>query len=126
MKPVLPVSDTSRRALYLLGLIAALKAVGLVLLATGIAAGIAGLAGGATLLGIAPWLPATPGPAPHFVDETASSGLDFTYDGPFAYAVGGGVAVFDCNGDGREDLIIETLLSVKARLAAVHGNSMVR
>jgi DNA-binding IclR family transcriptional regulator len=29
-------------------------------------------------------------------------------------------------GDGREDLIIETLLSVKARLAAVHGNSMVR
>ena len=29
-------------------------------------------------------------------------------------------------GDGREDLIIETLLSVKARLAAVHGNSLVR
>lgn len=28
--------------------------------------------------------------------------------------------------DGREDLIIETLLSVKARLAAVHGNSLVR
>ncbi|MFZ3452413.1 thiol reductant ABC exporter subunit CydD [Arthrobacter sp. 7Tela_A1] len=46
MKPVLPVSATSRRALYLLGLLAALKAVGLVLLATGIAAGIAGLAAG--------------------------------------------------------------------------------
>lgn len=46
MKPVLPVSATSRRALYLLGLLAAVKAVGLVLLATGIAAGIAGLAGG--------------------------------------------------------------------------------
>jgi DNA-binding IclR family transcriptional regulator len=29
-------------------------------------------------------------------------------------------------GDGREDLIIEKLLSVKARLAAVHGNSLVR
>lgn len=28
--------------------------------------------------------------------------------------------------NGREDLIIETLLSVKARLAAVHGNSLVR
>ena len=28
--------------------------------------------------------------------------------------------------DGREDLIIETLLSVKARLAAVHDNSLVR
>ena len=27
---------------------------------------------------------------------------------------------------GREDLIIETLLSVRARLAAVHGNSLVR
>ena len=27
---------------------------------------------------------------------------------------------------GREDLIIETLLSVKARLAAVHDNSLVR
>lgn len=29
-------------------------------------------------------------------------------------------------GDGREDLIIETLLSVKARLTAVQGHSMVR
>jgi hypothetical protein len=29
-------------------------------------------------------------------------------------------------GDGREDLIIETLLSVKSRLAAVHNNSLVR
>ena len=28
--------------------------------------------------------------------------------------------------NGREDFIIETLLSVKARLAAVHGNSLVR
>ena len=74
--------------------------------ALAVVAVVAGLAGGATLLGIAPWLPATPGPVPHFVDETASSGLDFTYDGPFVYAVGGGVAVFDCNGDGREDLYI--------------------
>ncbi|MER2133854.1 MAG: thiol reductant ABC exporter subunit CydD [Arthrobacter sp.] len=46
MKPVLPVSATSRRALYLLGLIAAVKALALVLLATGVAAGIAGLAAG--------------------------------------------------------------------------------
>ncbi|BDZ42009.1 IclR family transcriptional regulator [Paraoerskovia sediminicola] len=29
-------------------------------------------------------------------------------------------------GDGREDLIVETLLSVRARLAAVQGNSLVR
>lgn len=46
MKPVLPVSPTSKRALYLLGLLAALKAAGLVLLAEAVAAGVAGLAGG--------------------------------------------------------------------------------
>ncbi|MFJ7751177.1 thiol reductant ABC exporter subunit CydD [Arthrobacter sp. NPDC097144] len=46
MKPVLPVSSASRRALYLLGLLAAVKAAGLVLLATGVAAGVAGLASG--------------------------------------------------------------------------------
>ncbi|MCQ1949810.1 thiol reductant ABC exporter subunit CydD [Arthrobacter sp. zg-Y859] len=46
MKPVLPVSATSRRALYLLGLLAAIKAAGLVLLADAVAGGIAGLAAG--------------------------------------------------------------------------------
>ncbi|MCQ1946648.1 thiol reductant ABC exporter subunit CydD [Arthrobacter sp. zg-Y1116] len=46
MKPVLPVSATSRRALYLLGLLAAIKAAGLVLLADAVASGIAGLAAG--------------------------------------------------------------------------------
>lgn len=44
------------------------------------------------------------GAVPHFVDETAASGLDFTYDGPFGFAVGGGVAVFDCNDDGKPDI----------------------
>src|SRR5258708_10581127 len=38
---------------------------------------------------------------PRFVDETATSGIDHVYAGPFEYAVGGGVAVFDCSG-GRE------------------------
>lgn len=42
--------------------------------------------------------------APRFVDETASSGIDFTYTGGFEYAVGGGVAAFDCSGDGRPSL----------------------
>ncbi|MCQ1995880.1 thiol reductant ABC exporter subunit CydD [Arthrobacter sp. zg-Y1171] len=46
MKPILPVSATSRRALYLLGLLAAIKAAGLVLLADAVASGIAGLAAG--------------------------------------------------------------------------------
>ncbi|GAB3527936.1 thiol reductant ABC exporter subunit CydD [Arthrobacter monumenti] len=47
MKPVLTVSATSRRALYLLGLLAALKAAGLVLIAQAVATGIASLAAGA-------------------------------------------------------------------------------
>jgi len=46
------------------------------------------------------------GPTPHFVDETAASGLTQTYDGPFEFAVGGGVTVLDCNDDGRPDLYL--------------------
>ena len=46
------------------------------------------------------------GPVPRFVDETAASGLGFTYDGPFMFAVGGGVAVFDCDADGRQDVYL--------------------
>jgi hypothetical protein len=41
---------------------------------------------------------------PRFVDETSSSGIDHRYTGDFSYFVGGGVATFDCNGDGRPDL----------------------
>src|SRR5512134_2423534 len=44
--------------------------------------------------------------APRFVDETASSGLEHRYDGGSTFAVGGGVAVFDCSGDGRPELFI--------------------
>jgi hypothetical protein len=43
---------------------------------------------------------------PRFADETASAGIDHTYDGGFEYAVGGGVAAFDCNGDGKPDLYL--------------------
>ena len=43
---------------------------------------------------------------PRFVDETASAGIDHTYAGDFPYSVGGGVAVLDCDGDGRPDLYI--------------------
>jgi hypothetical protein len=42
--------------------------------------------------------------APHFVEEAAAAGIDQVYDGEFDYFVGGGVATFDCDADGRPDL----------------------
>jgi hypothetical protein len=41
---------------------------------------------------------------PTFVDEAKSAGVTHTYDGGFDYYVGGGVAVFDCDGDDRPEL----------------------
>ena len=46
------------------------------------------------------------GPPPRFLDVTAGSGVRHTYDDPSAVAVGGGVAVLDCNDDGRPDLYL--------------------
>jgi hypothetical protein len=43
---------------------------------------------------------------PHFLDETAAAGVDQTYGGGRTFAVGGGVAVFDCNADGRPDMYL--------------------
>jgi hypothetical protein len=43
---------------------------------------------------------------PLFVDETVSSGIDQTYTGEFPYSVGGGIAVLDCDDDGRPDLYV--------------------
>jgi hypothetical protein len=43
---------------------------------------------------------------PHFAEETVAAGLDETYDGDSTFAVGGGVAVFDCNADGKPDVFL--------------------
>jgi hypothetical protein len=43
---------------------------------------------------------------PHFVDETAAAGISHTYDGGIEYSTGGGVAVFDCDGDGKPDIYL--------------------
>ena len=45
------------------------------------------------------------GPAvPQFVDEARTAGISHVYDGEFPFFVGGGVATFDCSGDGMPDL----------------------
>ncbi|MCA3574356.1 MAG: hypothetical protein IOC86_10600, partial [Aestuariivirga sp.] len=45
-------------------------------------------------------------PVPRFIEETAGSGIDSIYAGEWQYMVGGGAAVFDCNGDGFEDVFL--------------------
>jgi hypothetical protein len=50
--------------------------------------------------------PATALAPPHFVEEAASAGIDHVYDGGSTFAVGGGVAVFDCNADGKPELYV--------------------
>lgn len=42
--------------------------------------------------------------APQFVEEAMAAGIDHSYDGEFTFFVGGGVAAFDCDDDGRSDL----------------------
>jgi hypothetical protein len=74
--------------------------VGLLLVAVVAAVGVA------AALGIGRPGPGAAGPIPRYVDETASSGLAITYDGPLELSVGGGVAVMDCDGDGMPDVYV--------------------
>ena len=41
---------------------------------------------------------------PHFVEEADAAGVHQVYDGDFTFFVGGGLATFDCDDDGRPDL----------------------
>ena len=43
---------------------------------------------------------------PVFAEEASAAGVAHQYSGPWEYFVGGGVAVFDCNGDRKPDLFI--------------------
>ena len=43
---------------------------------------------------------------PTFVEETKTSGVHSIYAGDWQYMVGGGVATFDCNGDGFPDMFL--------------------
>ena len=61
----------------------------------------------AVLLGLlaAPALADDPA-RPSFVEETPGSGIVTAYTGDWQYVVGGGAAVFDCDGDQRLDVFI--------------------
>ncbi|MFN6925856.1 MAG: CRTAC1 family protein [Tabrizicola sp.] len=43
---------------------------------------------------------------PVFADETATAGLTTIYEGDWEYMVGGGVATFDCSGDGFPEVFL--------------------
>jgi hypothetical protein len=95
----------SRRALRLSLLAAAVVVAAIVVVVGGLA--LAGPGGPGSALGPA-----------RFVDETATAGVQQVYDGGSTAFVGGGVAVFDCNDDGRPDLY----LAGGSHLAALYRN----
>ena len=43
---------------------------------------------------------------PRFADESASAGIQHRYEGGWEFFAGGGVATFDCDGDGRPDVYL--------------------
>jgi enediyne biosynthesis protein E4 len=48
--------------------------------------------------------PPTAAEPPRFVEEARAAGLEHSYGGEFEFFVGGGVAAFDCDSDGRSDV----------------------
>ena len=62
---------------------------------------------GAVALSCALALPALAEPVvPVFTDETATAGLSTVFEGEWEYTVGGGVAAFDCSGDGFPEVFL--------------------
>ena len=71
-----------------------------------VAAAAAAVVAAAVLVGTirAPTTPVTALPAPRLVEEARAAGIEHVYEGDFEFFVGGGVAVFDCDDDGRPEL----------------------
>jgi enediyne biosynthesis protein E4 len=80
------------------------RAVGLVIVVLVALVGVSVI--GFVALGGGGVTPTTALAAPHFVDETSAAGVDHTYGGSSTFSVGGGVAVFDCNGDDRPEMYL--------------------
>ncbi len=66
---------------------------------------VLGLVGVAAFVAV-PGLLSPGGSAPHFVEQASAAGVTHAYTGDFDFYVGGGVAVFDCDGDGRPDIYL--------------------
>ena len=43
---------------------------------------------------------------PRYANETASAGISSFYAGDWEFMTGGGVAAFDCSGDGKPELLL--------------------
>jgi hypothetical protein len=76
------------------------------LVGAGVALLGAALAASAVIARLTPASPPIAAGPPRFVEEAESAGLRHTYDGGFIHFVGGGVATFDCDHDGRQDLYL--------------------
>lgn len=67
---------------------------------------VAGLTAGYALTRGVGTTPTTALAPPRLVEETSTAGIDHTYGGDDAFATGGGVAVFDCDGNGKPDVYV--------------------
>ena len=88
---------TARRAPRLARTVAVVAVVA-VAVAAAVVAAVSGLDIGASA---SPPMAMDP---PRFVEEAAAAGVNHAYDGEFTFFVGGGVAAFDCDEDGKPDL----------------------
>jgi hypothetical protein len=67
---------------------------------------IGGLVVVAASVGPPPWTNESALSPPHFIEEATAAGIDHRYAGDFSSVVGGGVAVFDCDDDGRQEIYL--------------------